>query len=394
MFKRISILIFIGIFLIACQTGKEDAKNFSDEYTKLTGKLRDLQLKVKSRDDYVAYDAEMKREYESLLKKYENSPSREEIEILRSKLLLGLKKTAEAEQKIDKILSKKPGLITETEAKMVKVKILLQKEKYSEAHNLFKEIEAQVKDPYDLFEVWFYLGAEHEDNKIKEYYAKKFLNTKPIPDTHAKNRYVMYLFLSSIAKQEGDLEKARRILNEGIADTKDERTKAVLVNSLAQIDYYGKEAFPISGGTWINSSPLELKNLKGQVVILSFWAPWCPSCRTLTPSLVDLYNENKDKGFTIIGYSRLYGTYLDDVEDIGKVNKEEELGHINKYLERKKVPYPIVIAEGMTDYETYKIAGLPTLVCIDKKGNIVFTKIGAGDLPFVKGKIKQLLEEI
>jgi thiol-disulfide isomerase/thioredoxin len=391
MFKRISIIIFAAIFLIACQTGKEDAKKFSDEYIKLTERLREQQSKVKKRDDYVAFNAEKKREYENLLKKYEKSPAIEEIEILRSRLLLGLKETDEAEKKIDKVLAKKPGLITE--AKMVKVKILLEKKQYDEAHNIFKEIEPQVKDPHDLFGVYFYLGIEHEDNKIKEEYAKKFLNSKQMPENHAKNRFIMYLFLSSIAKMEGDLDKARRMLNEGIAETKDERSKAALVTTLEQLDYFGKEAFPISGGTWMNSSALKIKDLKGQVVVLSFWAPWCPSCRTLTPTLVDLYNENKDQGFTIIGYTRLYGTYSDDVEDKGKVNKEEELELIEKYVERKKVPYPIVIVEGKTDFDAYKIAGLPTLVFIDKKGNVSFTKIGPGNIPFIKQKIKQLLEE-
>jgi thiol-disulfide isomerase/thioredoxin/GTP-sensing pleiotropic transcriptional regulator CodY len=391
MIKRISILILIAIFFMACQTGKEDAKNFSDDYSKVTEKLKEMRSQVKKRDDYVAYNAEMKREYENLLKKYEKSPAIEEIEILRSKLLLGLKKTDEAEKKIDKVLAKKPGLVTE--AKMVKVKILVEKKQYEEAHNIFKEIESQVKDPNDLLNVYFYLGLEHEDNKVKEEYAKKFLNTKQMPEEHAKNRFIVYLFLSAIASEEGDLDKARQILNEGIAETQDERNKATLAKSLEQFDYLGKEAFPLSGGTWMNSSALKLKDLKGQVVVLSFWAPWCPSCRTLTPSLVDLYNENKERGFTVIGLTRLYGTYSDDVEDKGNVNKEEELELIKKYLERKKIPYPIVITEDKSDIDTYKIAGLPTLVFIDKKGNVSFTKIGAGSLPFIKQRIKQLLEE-
>ena len=112
MIKRISILILIAVFFMACQTGKEDAKNFSDDYSKVTEKLKEMRSQVKKRDDYVAYNAEKTREYENLLKKYEKSPAIEEIEILRSKLLLGLKKTDEAEKKIDKVLAKKPGLVT------------------------------------------------------------------------------------------------------------------------------------------------------------------------------------------------------------------------------------------------------------------------------------------
>lgn len=392
MIKRISILFFIAIFFISCQTGTEDAKNFSDDYAKVTEKLREQQSNVKKRDDYVAFKAEKKRQYENLLKKYEKSPAVEKIEILRSRLLLGLKKTDEAEKKIDKVLAKKPDLVTE--AKMVKVKILLEKKQYEEAYNIFKEIESQVKDPHDLYQTYYYLTAVLEDNKVKEAYAKKFLNAKDLPEEQVKNKPIIYFYLASFAKQEGDLDKARRILNEGIEATDDERNKTFLKKPLAQLDYYGKEAFPISTGTWFNSSPLDLKALRGQVVVLFFWAPWCPSCRELTPSIVDIYNENKDQGLIVIGYSRLYGEYRDDVEDKGKVKREEELEYIKKkYLERKKILYPVLIAEDKADYETYKISGIPTLVVIDKKGIITFTKMGGGNIPLLKQKIKQLLEK-
>jgi thiol-disulfide isomerase/thioredoxin len=391
MIKRISVLFFITIFFIACQTGTEDAKNFSDDYAKVSEKLRELRSQVKKRDDYVAYNAEKKREYENLWKEYEKSPDVEKIEILRSRLLLGLKKTDEAEQKIDKVLAKKPDLITE--AKMVKVKILLQKKQYNEAYNIFKEIESQVTDPNDLYQAYYYLAEELEDNKLKEAYANKFLNGKQLPEDQVNNKVMMYLVLASIAKQEGDLDKAREVLNEGIADTKDERRKKALQNTLEQLDIFGKKAFPIPVGTWMNSSALKLNDLKGQVVVLFFWAPWCPSCRTLTPTIIDLFNENKDQEFTIIGFTRLYGTYSDDVEDKGKVNEEEELELIKKYVERKKIPYPIMIAEDKADLDVYKVAVLPTLVFIDKKGNVSFTKIGISNIPFIKQKIKQLLEE-
>ena len=129
------------------------------------------------------------------------------------------------------------------------------------------------------------------------------------------------------------------------------------------------------------------------MAILSFWAPWCPSCRELTPTLIEIYNENKDKGFTIIGYTRLYGNYRDDEADKGKVTEEEELELTKGYIERKKMIYPIGIAVAKEAFDAYKISGIPTLVFIDKKGNIEFTKIGNGGIDFLKNKVKTLLEE-
>jgi predicted RNase H-related nuclease YkuK (DUF458 family) len=88
----------------------------------------------------------------------------------------------------------------------------------------------------------------------------------------------------------------------------------------------------------------------------------------------------------------LYGTYRDDVDDKGKVDKEEEIELIKNYVDRKKIPYPIAIADDKINFDTYKIPGIPTLVFINKKGDIDFIKIGGGD-QFIKSRIKKLLEE-
>jgi thiol-disulfide isomerase/thioredoxin len=136
-----------------------------------------------------------------------------------------------------------------------------------------------------------------------------------------------------------------------------------------------------------------LEGLKGQAVILAFWAPWCPSCRKLTPTLVELYNQNKDKGFTVVGYTRLYGTYRDELADKGKVREEEEVAYINAFLQRKGMLFPVGVATDKTDYEKYRIPAIPGLVFIDKKGQVNYTKIGHGNPQFVRDKVKKLLEE-
>ncbi|MCP5106234.1 MAG: TlpA family protein disulfide reductase, partial [bacterium] len=182
--------------------------------------------------------------------------------------------------------------------------------------------------------------------------------------------------------------------NEGIAVTDNEGQKKLLEKTAAHLEYIGKKAFPVTTEDWLNTEkPLDLKNMKGQVVVISFWAPWCPSCRALMPTLVDMYNGNKDKGFTIIGYTRYYGKYRDDEVDKGKVPKEEELELIKKYMERNNVSYPTAVTEEKNIFTDYKIAGLPTLIFIDKKGNIDYTKIGSGSEQFLKDKVKALIEQ-
>lgn len=391
MSKKIFILLLVSIFLVSCQKGTEDIKKFTDDYTAVTQQLRDARAKVKTRDDYVAFKAERKKSYEDLLEKYKESPNVDDIEILRCKALLALKKVDDAEKKIDAVLAKDPDNIDQ--ANMVKVKVLLEQKKYDEAHNIFKGIEARISDPFDLFSAYYYLGSGHKDIKVKEGYATKFLNGENRPDYFKRFLMNIYLTLNSIYKMSGDFDKAKKLLEDGIAATEEERTKKFLSTTKAQIDYYGQEAFPLNVENWLNSENLKLENLKGKVVVLSLWAPWCPSCRVLTPSIIEIYNENKDKDFVMIGFTRFYGTYRDDEKDHGKVEKDEELELIKKYVAKKKMIYPIGIADNKDAFESYKISGIPTLIFIDKKGNVNYTKIGGGNVDFIKEKIKALLEE-
>jgi peroxiredoxin len=53
----------------------------------------------------------------------------------------------------------------------------------------------------------------------------------------------------------------------------------------------------------VNGKAISLSSLRGKVVVLSFWASWCPGCRQSNPALVKLYNKYKDKGLDIYSVS-------------------------------------------------------------------------------------------
>jgi len=109
------------------------------------------------------------------------------------------------------------------------------------------------------------------------------------------------------------------------------------------------------------------------------------------PSLLEQYEQNKGKGLLVIGYTRLYGRYIDDMEKKDKVGAAEELLLLKKYLARKKISYPVAVANEGSGFDTFGVAAIPALVFIDRSGQVAFSKTGAGNIKQIQDKIASLL---
>jgi thiol-disulfide isomerase/thioredoxin len=107
-----------------------------------------------------------------------------------------------------------------------------------------------------------------------------------------------------------------------------------------------------------DGTELKLSSLKGQYVLLDFWASWCGPCRRENPNVVRLYNQYKDKGFTVFSVS------LDD-------NKEQWI----QAIQRDNLSWPNHVSDLMKwnsiVVQLYKFSGIPHTVLIDKNGNII-----------------------
>lgn len=120
-----------------------------------------------------------------------------------------------------------------------------------------------------------------------------------------------------------------------------------------------KEAIDFSLST-IDGGFISLKDLKGKVVLLDFWAEWCGPCKMATPIIVSLYEKYKNSGFVIIGMN------LDDESDFDKVIE---------YIKKSKIEYPVTI-KGFSVAQKYGVKGIPHFVLIDKNGSISLTITG------------------
>jgi len=393
MYKKIIILLIITLLVVSCQSvkDKDKAQSFSKDYEAVQTEFKEKLKTINSQEAYQNLLNNRNKKFEELLKKYQDSPAIDEIEILRAKILLNNSKLDEAEKKIDAILAKKSEFTND--AKMTKVLILFARQKINKAVTYFKEIETGMEKGEDFYNAQLIFALYATDDKIKEEYSNKFIANENLPTEVAHMKPRIYANLAGIAKDRKEFDKAKEILKQAMDAAQDPRQKAGLQSELEQLSLMGAVAPGISAETWVNSKTLSLDKLKGKVVVIDFWATWCKPCRMVIPTLIEEYENNKDKGLVVIGFTKLYGNYRDDIVDKGPVDKKEENRLIKDFVKRHKINYPVAISIEGKAFETYKVQGIPTMVFIDKAGNISHMEVGVGAPENIKNRIKKLLEE-
>ncbi|HBK33100.1 MAG TPA: thiol-disulfide isomerase [Porphyromonadaceae bacterium] len=122
----------------------------------------------------------------------------------------------------------------------------------------------------------------------------------------------------------------------------------------------GKEAPDFTLET-VNGDSLSLQSLRGQYVLIDFWASWCPDCRKSNPHLVKFYNQFKNRNFTILGVS------IDEDKDRWK-----------DAIEKDGLAWPQLITPGgwhSDVVKTYALRWIPTGVLVDPEGTIIARSI-------------------
>ncbi len=127
-----------------------------------------------------------------------------------------------------------------------------------------------------------------------------------------------------------------------------------------------------------DGSVVSLDELRGDVVMVNFWATWCGPCREEMPHLEALYQRYGDLGFTLLG-----------------VNVEEDSSGADEFLAETPVSFPILFDPGNEVSALYDVVAMPSTVMIDRSGNMRF--IHHGYQPGYEGEyqsqIRALLRE-
>lgn len=113
----------------------------------------------------------------------------------------------------------------------------------------------------------------------------------------------------------------------------------------------------------INGNPVSLSSFKGKVVLLNFWATWCPPCRAEIPSMNKLQQMLKNRGLVILA-----------------VSTDRAVVDVKDFLKKNPVAFTVVVDYNLSvSRSLYKVFMMPTTFLIDRKGVIVEKYFGEQD---------------
>jgi peroxiredoxin len=102
-----------------------------------------------------------------------------------------------------------------------------------------------------------------------------------------------------------------------------------------------------------------LSSLKGQVVLINFWATWCGPCRFEMPAIQQRYEALKEKGFTVLA-----------------VNLDEPLDDVSAFAESYKLTFPVLLDPGAAVNDLYRVRVYPTSFMVDEEGTVSRLHLG------------------
>jgi cytochrome c biogenesis protein CcmG/thiol:disulfide interchange protein DsbE len=109
----------------------------------------------------------------------------------------------------------------------------------------------------------------------------------------------------------------------------------------------------------MGGGPIRLSDLRGQAVLINFWATWCPPCRAEMPAIQRVYERYHDRGFTVLA-----------------VDLQESDAQVAAFIQELGLTFPILMDRDGSVFARYRVMGLPSTFFVDREGIIQEVTVG------------------
>jgi len=126
-----------------------------------------------------------------------------------------------------------------------------------------------------------------------------------------------------------------------------------------------------------DGTPLTLADLNGKVVLINFWASWCPPCKAEMKAIENTYADLQDQGLVILGINTTY---------------QDDLAAAARFAQSEGLTFPLLTDPEATVSKLYQVQAMPTTFLVDQQGRITWVMIG-GPMPeaLIRTKVQSLL---
>lgn len=130
---------------------------------------------------------------------------------------------------------------------------------------------------------------------------------------------------------------------------------------------------------WLNSPPLDVKQLKGKVVLVDFWTFDCINCAHTIPHVEDWYSRYRDKGLVVVGVHTPEYSF------------EHDTDNLKNAVRRFGIQYPVAQDNQYATWNAYGNQYWPALYLFDQNGHLVYSHFGEGRYDETEQQIRTLL---
>ncbi len=260
----------------------------------------------------------------------------------------------------------------------------------TEAWKASKDFERMLKHAREMQKVSKLVAADKKIDSFKRddlLFKSASLTAEALTQLNKKDEAIAELVelrKMAVAIPSGNLLRYANIRLLGLDRTFDPRT------AFDEVPLKPADLPDIVATQWIDQNPVKLSALRGQVVLLDFWAHWCGPCRYTFPRLQRWHEAYKDKGLVILGVTNYFG----HVEG-RKVTPAEELAYLRTFKKTNRLPYGFAVADTGVNDMNYGVFSIPMSFLIDREGKVRYISTGVNeqDLAALDKRIRKLFDE-